>query len=172
MTRPGTGAAPPAAVPAGPGVRPPFAAAPVEGRTARVWLGLGVAGAVLVLCCGAGIASLGGLAVTSMQAITEQAQRPVDDYLSARVDGEWEDAYEQRCDEDRQDESLAQYIDRVSAPPQIESYDLGEIDIGPRGDFRGLRAVIDYADGSTERLTVPLSQDPETGQFEVCGLER
>lgn len=161
----------PAPVPTGPGVRPPFAAAPVEGRTARVWLGLGVAGALLVLCCGVGFASLVGLAVTGVQALNEQSQRAVDDYLSARVEGEWQEAYELRCDQDQQDESLAEYTDRVSGEPRIESYELGEAEITPRGDLQ-LPAVVDYADEGSERLLVPLAQDPDTGQIEVCGFDR
>jgi hypothetical protein len=166
---PASRASGPPPVPGGPGVRPPFAAAPVEGRTARLWLSLGVAGALLVLCCGAGIAAVAGLAITGTQAINEQAQRTADDYLSARVDGDWEEAYEQRCQRDRQAESLRAYTERVSALPRIESYELGQIEISPRGDLR-LPAVVDYVDGGSERLLVPLDQNPETGQFEVCGF--
>jgi hypothetical protein len=161
----------PAPVPPGPGVRPPFAAAPVEGRTARLWISLGVAGALVALCCGVGIAAVVGLALTSMQAVTEQSQRAVDDYLSARVEGDWQEAYELRCEADQQAESLGRYTDRVSAEPRIESYELGEVEVTPRGDLR-LSAVVDYDDGTSERLLVPLEQDPETGQMQVCGFDR
>ncbi len=161
----------PAPVPPGPGVRPPFAAAPVEGKTARLWIGLGVAGALLALCCGVGIASVGGLALTGMQALTEQSQRAVDDYLSARVEEDWQEAYELRCEQDQQAESPSRYTDRVSAEPRIESYELGEaVDVTPQA-IR-LPGVVDYDDGTSERLLVPLEQDPETGRMEVCGFDR
>lgn len=157
--------------PPGPGVRPPFAAAPVEGRQARTWLGLGVAGAVLVLCCGAGIAAMGGVLVTGVEAINEQAQAAAADYLDAEAEQEWQEAYEQRCPRDRQSESLQQFTDRVSQLPRIESYELEEADISASGRIR-VPAEMDYADGSQERLRIPLEQDPQTGMFEVCGLQR
>jgi hypothetical protein len=156
--------------PPGPGVRPPFTAAPVEGRNVRLWLGLGIAGAVLAVCCGAGIVSLGGLVVVGVEAINEQAQRTVSDYLEAEIEGDWEAAYRQRCEQDRRRESLAEFTRRVSALPQIESYDLGEVDI--TGAEVRLSARVEYEDGRSERLLVPLDQDPETGLLQVCGLDR
>ncbi len=161
----------PPAVPDGPGVRPPFAAAPVEGRTARIWLGLGIAGGLLVLCCGAGIAAVAGLAVTGVEALNEQARTATDDYLSARVERDWEQAYQQRCEQDQRQESLREYTRRVSDLPPIESYQLDEIEMAPRGQVQ-VPATLTYADGDSERVLVPLVQDSETGQFEVCGFDR
>jgi hypothetical protein len=158
------------APPAGPGVRPPFAAAPVEGRTARVWLGLGVAGAVVALCCGAGLVSLVGLVVTNVQAINEQAHRAVADYLDAEIAQDWEQAYGQRCEEDRRAESLAQYTRRVSSLPRMESYQLGDVDITPAQLH--LPVTVEYRDGGSGRLLVPLAQNADTGMLEVCGLDR
>lgn len=156
--------------PAGPGVRPPFAAAPVEGRNVRLWLGLGIAGAVLAVCCGAGIVSLGGLVVVGVEAINEQAQRSVSEYLEAEIEGDWEAAYRQRCEQDRRQESLAEFTRRVSALPRIESYDLGEVDVS--GPEVRLPARVEYEDGRSEQLLVPLAQNPQTGMLQVCGLDR
>jgi hypothetical protein len=151
-------------------VRPPFTAAPVEGRSVRLWIGLGVAAAVLTLCCGAGIASLGGLIVVGVQAVNEQAHRAVGDYLDAEIEGDWEEAYQQRCEQDREAESLAEFTRRVSAQPRIESYELGDVDV--TGAELRLPTRVEYEDGRSERLLVPLNQDPETGMLEVCGLDR
>jgi hypothetical protein len=156
--------------PPGPGVRPPFAAAPVEGRTARLWIGLGVAGAVLALCCGAGIVSLGGLVVIGVQAVNEQAERAVGDYLDAEIAGRWREAYQQRCERDRRVESLSEFTRRASDQPRIRSYELGEVDL--TGTDIRLLAEVEYADGRSERLLVPLERNPETGMLEVCGLDR
>lgn|SRR5690606_21804410 len=157
--------------PPGPGVRLPFAAAPVEGRAARVWLGLGVAGAVLALCCGAGVISFGGLFLTSYQALNEQAHRAVGDYLDAEIAGDFEEAYELRCARDRRSESLPEFRDRVSSLPRIESYELSDVEITQAGNVR-VPAVVNYEDGRQERLLVPLAQDETTGELEVCGWRR
>lgn len=157
--------------PPGPGVRLPFAAAPVEGRAARVWLGLGVAGAVLAVCCGAGVVSFGGLFLTSYQAVNEQAHRAVGDYLDAEIAGDLEEAYELRCERDRRSESLSEYRDRVSSLPRIESYELSDVEITPEGSVR-VPAVVNYENGRRERLLVPLAQDETTGELEVCGWRR
>ena len=167
---PGSGATIPAPPP-GPGVRPPFAAAPVEGRTARLWLGLGLAGAVLALCCGAGVVALGGLIFTGVEAVNEQARAATADYLDAEIAGDWQEAYEQRCARDRRAESLPAFTDRVSSLPRIESYRLDDAAITPEGMIR-MPATVRYADGSSERLSVPLVQNSETGRLEVCGLHR
>jgi hypothetical protein len=151
-------------------VRPPFSAAPVEGRTVRLWLGLGIGGAVLALCCGAGIVSLGGLLVVGVEAVNEQAQRAVGDYLDAEIEADWEQAYQRRCEGDRQAETLEEFTRRVSAQPRIESYELGEVDLA--GAEVRLPARVEYEDGRTERLLVPLEQNPQTGALEVCGLDR
>lgn len=163
-------AAPP---PPGPGVQPPFVVAPVEGRRARTWLGLGLAGGVLAVCCGVGVAAVGGLLVLGERAVNEQAQAAVDDYLAAVVERDWQQAYELRCAADRRAESLPEFRRRVSAGPQIETYEIGEIAPQP-GDELFSSAVtvpvqVAYADGTRTRLTVPLDQDPQTGQLEVCG---
>jgi hypothetical protein len=149
----------------------PFAAAPVEGRSARVWLGLGLAGAALAVCCGAGVVAFGGLFLTSYQAINEQAHRAVGDYLDAEIAGDLEEAYELRCEEDRRSESLAEFRDRVSSLPRIESYELSDADITPTGNVR-VPALVSYENGEQERLLVPLAQNETTGELEVCGWHR
>jgi hypothetical protein len=155
-------------VPPGPGVRPPYAAVPVEGRTDRFWLGIGAAGGLVAICCGLGIAAMLGVGITLLPALTEQTHRAVNDYLSARADGAWTAAYEQRCEADQRAESLAEYTRRVADQPRIESYELGETDL----ITLEVPAVVEYVDGTSERWRVPLSQDPQTAEFRVCGLDR
>jgi hypothetical protein len=141
---------------------------PVEGRTKRLWLGLGAAGGLVAICCGLGIAAMVGLGFTLLPAFNEQTHRAVDDYLSARADGEWTAAYEQRCEADQRAESLAAYTRRVSDQPRIESYELGETDLV----MLEVPVVVEYVDGTSDRWRVPLSQNPQTGEFMVCGLDR
>src|SRR5262245_28432235 len=70
----------PSGPPPGPGVQPPFAAPPTDGDRTRVWVGLGVGAAALVLCCLGGLAGLAGLIYTGTQAIDEQSRVTVDRY--------------------------------------------------------------------------------------------
>ncbi|MPZ25033.1 MAG: hypothetical protein GEV12_00910 [Micromonosporaceae bacterium] len=162
--------------PPGPGVQPPFVAAPIEGRRARTWLGLGLAGAVLAVCCGVGVVAVGGLLVLGEQAINEQAQRAVADYLAAVAEEDWEQAYDQRCEQDRRAESLPAFTSRASAEPAIESYQVGDLQIEPGngglepgGGEMTVPVFVTYAGGASARLIFPVDQSSRTGRFEVCG---
>lgn len=156
------------AVPPGPGVQPPFVAAPIEGRNARRWLSGGLAAALLAACCGVGVTAFGGLLFTLVPAMNEQAQRAVGDYLDALIAGEWKQAYEQTCEEDQRAESLAAFTDRVSQP-RIESYELGELDLADmQSETLQLPAEVRYAGGGRRQVTYPLVPDPEGGRLQVC----
>ncbi|MFC0532588.1 Rv0361 family membrane protein [Phytohabitans kaempferiae] len=152
--------------PPGPGVTPPFAAPPVEGRNARLWLGLGVAGLAVVLCCGAGGAALFGLVVTQTEAFNEQARTVVGDYFDSIAEGKYQDAYNLLCDDVREDESPNEFAARVAAEPRITSYRVGEVSL----TRLTVPADVTYAGGGQDRLEISLAQDSSTGQFEVCGI--
>jgi hypothetical protein len=138
-----------------------------------MWLGLGLAGALLAACCGVGVVAVGGLLVLGEEATNEQAQRAVDDYLAAVAERDWERAHELRCETDRRAESLPEFTDRVSALPRIESYQLGDVQVDPTDDpFEvqlSVPAEVSYADGSEQRLTFLVEQDPDAGRILVCG---
>jgi hypothetical protein len=157
------------APPPGPGVVPPFAAPPVEGRNSRLWVGLGIGGAFALLCCGGGIAALIALTVASEEAFNEQARVVIGDYLDAVEEREYGDAYDMLCEREQQAESRSQFEARVSAEPRISSYRVGEFST----TSNDLRVPVDvtYADGGTDTLQVSLAQNTGTGQFEVCGVE-
>jgi hypothetical protein len=152
--------------PPGPGVTPPFAAPPIEGRTARMWLSLGVAGLAAVLCCGAGGAALVGLIVTQAASINEQAETVVGGYFDALSEGKYEDAYELLCDDVQDDETPAQFTARVSSEPRVTSWRVGDVAI----TTLTVPADVTYATGGQDRLEITLAQDRSTGEFEVCGI--
>jgi hypothetical protein len=162
---PGPPPGPPLGPPPGPGVQPPFVVAPIEGRRARTWLSLGVAGGLLAACCGVGGVAIGGLLVLGTEAVNEQAQTAVGDYLTALVEQDWEQAYELRCEDDREDQSLAEFTQRESTQPQIEVYEVGDLDTVEMT----VPVRVTYADGTGEQLAVPVEQSSQTGRFEVCG---
>lgn len=173
MTGPGPAAPLP---PAGPGVQPPFVAAPVEGRQTRIWVGLGIAGGLLAACCGIGAVATGGLAVLSQQALNEQAQRAVRDYLEARRQEDWEQAYQLRCEADRRAESLPEFVRRVMAAPRIQEYEVGDLRVvagddpfDPNSGQLDVPVTVTYVDEDPDQFQIPLAQDTTTGELEVCG---
>jgi len=153
--------------PPGPGVQPPFAAAPTEGRNARLWLALGMVGAVAVLCVGVAAVAFGGLLATGVSAANERAHRAVGDYLDAVLEADWDRAYGLRCERDREEEPLAAFTRRVSAQPRIDSYEMGELQLTQPLE---LPVRVTYANGRTSELRVPLAQNQRTGELEVCGF--
>jgi hypothetical protein len=151
-------------------VQPPFVAAPIEGRRIRIWLGLGLVGGVLAVCCGVGVVALGGLLVLGQEAVNEQAQRAVSDYLAAVTERDWQAAYELRCEEDRAAESLPEFTDRAAAQPPIDNYQVQDFQLGSDSEI-SVPVEVTYAGGDRATLVFPVDQTP-TGRFEVCGQVR
>jgi hypothetical protein len=152
--------------PAGPGVQPPFAAPPSEGRTARVWWGLGVAGLAVVLCCGAGLASFAGLVVTGTAAINEQSHAAVEDYLQAVGAGRFRQAYQQLCDELHDQQSLDEFTEQVSEQPRVREYELRQSRVRNDGDII-VPADVTYTDGAQDLVNYRVTQDG--GAIRFCG---
>ncbi|MGS2617628.1 Rv0361 family membrane protein [Micromonospora sp. LZ34] len=169
------GAQPPAVPPAehgapvpppGPGVAPPFAAPPTEGRRTRLWLGLGAGALAVLICCGGGGAAVVGLAVSGVQAVEEQGRTVSTDYYQALVERKYGQAYDQLCDDAQRRESRREFERRVAAEPQVAAYRVGEVDPS------NLTVPVDvtFTGGRQERQQVVLGQDRQTGGLEVCGV--
>ncbi|GAB2954017.1 hypothetical protein GCM10027280_48090 [Micromonospora polyrhachis] len=159
-----TGPPPP---PPGPGVAPPFAAPPTEGRGLRRWIGLGVGALALVLCCGGGAVAVVGLAVSGTQAVDEQARTVVGDYFEALKNRRYSRAYDLLCDEDQRRESARDFQRRVSAEPGIAGYRVQQSMLTSEVV---VPVDVTYTGGGQDNLRVTLTQDSKTGSFEVCGV--
>jgi hypothetical protein len=155
------------APPPGPGVTPPFAAPPTEGRTLRMWLGLGVAGLAVLLCCGGGVAAVVGLTVAGSQAVNEQARAVAGNYFDAITNKEYGQAYGLLCDDAQRRESAREFEQRVSAEPSIDSYRLGEVTLASEVI---VPVGVTYSGGGQGDLQVTMAQDSRTGTLEVCGI--
>ena len=141
-----------------------------EGGGARLGWALGIAGAVLVLCCGGGLIAVIGLVVTQVAATNEQSRAVVSRYLDALRDDEYDQAYELLCDERA-----------GGAEPRTGST---ARERGPQEDPRlrdrrvrrlqrlGLPVTEPTADGTTDDVTL-LSQarTQSDAQLEICGRE-
>jgi hypothetical protein len=132
-----------------------------------MWLGLGVSGLTVLLCCGAGVVALVGLAVAGAEAVDEQSRVVVGDYLDAVRDKEYGKAYGLLCDSAQRRESPDDFERRVAAEPGIATYQIGEASV-----VNEVTVPVDvtYTGGGRETLRVFLSQDSGTGMLEVCGI--
>lgn len=133
-----------------------------------MWLGLGAGGLALVLCCIGGLVGIGGLMVTTVQAINEQAQKTVGSYLDALRAEEYDDAYDLLCDSVQGEESKEEFASRVASEPRVASFQLSDPEIANRII---VPARIQFADGDADTLRFVLERDNQTGTFEVCGLD-
>lgn len=152
--------------PPGPGAAPPFAAPPIEGRTARVWLGIGAAALAVVLFCGGGTASLIGLSVAGTQALSEQSRTVISEYLDALRKDDYGKAYDLLCERLRRQESERTFEERVRAQPEIRTYRVGE----PVGNT-AVQVPVDvtYVQGGQDQLTFSLVAESSAG-LQICGI--
>ncbi|MET7420550.1 hypothetical protein [Dactylosporangium sp. NPDC005555] len=103
---------PPAEVPApppGPGVVTPFASPPRDRDMRGLWIGLGVGGLVLVLCCVGGVLG-GGFLFAGLEGVARsQMASVVNDYLTAVRATDYEAARGQLCPEQQRTHTVAWY---------------------------------------------------------------
>lgn len=156
-----------APIPQGPGAAAPFPAPPAEGGGARLGWGLGIAGAILVLCCGGGLTAIIGLVVTQVAAANEQSRAVVGHYLSALRDDKYDEAYDLLCDEEQASLSQDRFETRERSRKKISSYQIGEFDV--YDDSVPVREV--YRDGTTDDVKYFLKPDSGDAKLEICGRE-
>jgi hypothetical protein len=154
-----------APIPQGPGATAPFPAPPAEGGGARLGWGLGIAGAVLVLCCGGGLAAFIGLVVTQVAATNEQSRAVVTDYLDALREEDYDSAYDLLCDEWQERATKDQFETSERARKKIDSYEIGEYDVYDDSVPVDER----YRDGTTDKVKYFLRPDRKTARLEICG---
>src|SRR5689334_21469307 len=97
------------APPPGPGVASPFAAPPRDRDNKRLWISLGVGGAVLLLCCVGGILGIGILASGSEDIVKSQATAVVTTYLEGLEKQNYRVAYDQLCNDITRQMSFAEF---------------------------------------------------------------
>jgi hypothetical protein len=147
---------------------PPFAAPPTEGRTTRLWLGLGAAGLFVLLCCGGGIASIAGLGIFGVRAIDEQARVVVTDYVEALERAEYGEAYALLCDDRQRQQTPDDFAAMESLAPRIDSFRVRSAQTTTTAVV--VPVDVTYTSGSSSTLRFVLAQDSGTGRFEVCGV--
>ncbi|MFI1988356.1 hypothetical protein [Actinoplanes sp. NPDC020271] len=152
--------------PPGPGVHPPFPAPPVEGRGRRIGLGFGVAGGIVALVCGGGLAAIIGLGLSLNGSINERAHAAVAGYLDAVKAGDYDRAYGQLCRSAKLRETADEFEERVSREEHFTAYEIGDLDLAT-GE---VPVDLTYAGGDVDHTEAQLGQNQTTGEFEVCSL--
>jgi len=153
------------APPRGPGVTPPFAAPPTDRNRRGLWIGLGVGGLVLVLCCVGGLFGFGLILVSGTEKVKTEAHQVVDDYLLALQREQYDKAYDLLCPALTAHESPQEYAARQSRLPHPLSYEVGQAEIG---NAIVVPATVRYDSGDTRLLRFRLTQDTSTGDLKVC----
>jgi hypothetical protein len=118
----------PPAPPQGPGVAPPFAAPPRDRDNKRLWIGLGVGGLVLALCCVGGVLGIGVIASGSEDLVRGQATSVVRTYLEALAEQSYTDAYDQLCGKITQNLSRRDFEVQVGQP-RVTQYSIGAVEV-------------------------------------------
>jgi hypothetical protein len=161
---PWQGDEPPA--PPGPGVAPPFVAAPTDRDRKTVWIGLGIGALVFVLCCVGGIGGVGVFLAGTLQETRSQAKQTVGDYLDALQHEEYSTAYDLRCEDLTAQESLRTFTARVKSDPVLR-YTVGTVDIS--GSDVLVSAVVQYSRrGEQDRRYVVAGSAQEAGGMTIC----
>jgi hypothetical protein len=164
---PAVGVPPP---PAGPGVAPPFAAPPSDKNKRGLWIGLGVGGLVLVLCCigsvvGIGVVIAGGVETTKRQATTLATE-----YLK-RVQGEdYGAARALMCKPLQEKLSTTQLAARYRDRP-FDSFRVGEPSL--TGSEISIVATLVTGGGDVTETYYFASADDPTPEstLSICGIE-
>ena len=155
--------------PRGPGVIPPFPAPPVEGKGLRIGLGLGIGAGIALLVCGGGVAAVIGLGATMTSALNEQAHVVIGDYFEALETKKYDEAYGMLCQSEKERQSQAEFVSSEETADPISSHRVGDLDLTAVN--LTVPVEVTYTDGQTGTLEVYLEQSPDTGAFQVCGVE-
>ncbi|GIG62349.1 hypothetical protein Lfu02_67210 [Longispora fulva] len=164
-------AAPPEPPP-GPGVQPPFVAPPTQRDKGRMWAGIGIGAAALVLCGVGSVAGCVGLGFWLDSEQKSESQDAVQRYLGPLVRGEYGKAYLEQCSELRELETAEQYTARVSARAKLTGYSIISSeqapDSGPTALVQLVRVQLQY-DSGPQSGQFRVIHDQADKRYEVCG---
>jgi hypothetical protein len=155
--------------PPGPGVQAPFAAPPTERDRKRLWIGLGVGAALLVLCCGGGAFGIGALVVSRTDALRTEATSVVGQYLDGLRDGNYRRSYDLLCGDVRAVNTLDAFTSRQERRPRVVSYTLDPPQLTSTGVV--VDAQVTTTGGSSDRRSFELVEDADVGALRICSGE-
>jgi hypothetical protein len=152
------------APPPGPGVVTPFAAPPRDRDLRGLWIGLGVGGLVLVLCCVGGVLG-GGFLLTGLEGVARsQLASVVDEYLGAVRATDYEAARGHLCPEQQRSHTVAWYEDHYDGS-EVIAYAVHEdkVDV----NLVQVPATVKRRGQSESEMTFTMLQ--QTTRWVICG---
>lgn len=155
--------------PPGPGVRAPFAAPPTERDRKRLWIGLGVGAALLVLCCGGGAFGIGALIVSRTDALRSEGASVVRQYLDGLRDANYRRSYNLLCSDVRATLSLGTFTSNQERQPRVISYTLYEPQLTGTGVV--VDADVTTSGGTSDHRSFDLVEDAEAAALRICAGE-
>jgi hypothetical protein len=157
--------------PPGPGVQVPFGAPPGERDRRRLWIGLGVGGALLAICCVGGIFGFGALVVQTSRGLLNEATTVVGDYLDGLRRGDYPYAYDQLCVGLRATVGLDQFKAEDEAQTRVRGYVVGQP--RPQGSSIWVAATVVRASGQEQRPEFQLVQEGKTATaLKICAIRQ
>jgi hypothetical protein len=129
-------------------------------------MAVGLSTGAVLLACLAGLVSFGGVVYLTYQALREQAQGTVVDYLTALRDREYGQAYDLLCDAYQATTSREAFERTNREGPRIGSFDVGEPAVT---EDIVVPATIRYTNSTIRTVRFVMYQDTQTGALEVCG---
>jgi hypothetical protein len=149
--------------PPGPGVAPPFVAPPADRNRRGLWIGLGVGGVLLLLCCVGGVFGIGVLIVGTIDEAKRQATAVVEEYLNATIDRDFDRARDQFCPDLAAGLDPADLAAEASRQP-FDSYRLEE----PR--LAGSIEVTAHLAVGAGIVVKTFLVDPVGQEYKICGI--
>lgn len=153
--------------PRGPGVWTPFAAPPTDGDRKRRWIGLGIVGAALLLCCVGGVGGFIALAVTSSTERINQARTVVTRFLTDWQHEDYAGAYQLVCDRVRNETSLEDFSGSL-ARQRIGSFTVDKPVLTTNATIVPVHLVFVDGGSETDRYDVVVDS---SGNSLVCGTQ-
>jgi hypothetical protein len=152
------------APPPGPGVVTPFAAPPRDRDLRGLWIGLGVGGLALVLCCVGGVLG-GGFLLTGLEGVARsQLVSVVDTYLTAMRVADYEAARGQLCPEQQRTHTVAWYEQHYRGS-EVTDYTVDKDDV----DVNLVRVPATVTRRGQGESLVTFTMLQQTTRWVICG---
>jgi hypothetical protein len=155
--------------PPGPGVQTPFATPPTERDRKRLWIGLGIGGALLVLCCGGGLFGLGAFAINRADSLRSTAESVVTQYLEDTRRQNFDAAFDLLCAQEQSKFGHGDFAAMIRSRGRIAGFRVGTAMI--TGTTVIVSAAVDFESGPTRYPTYSLVEEQEPGNLRICGGE-
>jgi hypothetical protein len=148
----------------------PFTAPPTERNRKRLWITLGVTGALLLLCCVGGVVGFGALVVRTSRTIEASSVNVVHNYLEGLRTRDFDRSYDQLCQRARQDTSRSQFKSTQQERPTLSSYTIGK----PTTESSGVSvpANLQFTTGSTANAEFLLVTEGSIDSVKICGIRQ